>query len=171
MEQTDVIELLDGLYSILGTQQYTMPDVPVFQDGKLKDTSVKISIELRQTDTSLKVKKLNAFKAADMNSLLEGKQTYFCMKYQMRMPRLAKDRTFYVQLVYESPNGYTYTDKADNVTFERVANGTQTLWWEYAGADFFTQLYKQTGSIPVGQYKVTLYWDGCKVNTSTFNVK
>ena len=156
---------------ILGTATYTMGSVPTFQDGKLKDTSVKVSTELRRLEKSTqKHKKIKAFKSSEMESVLSQGTAYFCMKYLMRMPQLAKPRTFFVQLVFESPNGYTYTDKATDITFDRVSNGYQTIWWEYAGADFFSNLYSQTGSIPTGRYTMTLYWDGCYVNTSTFNV-
>lgn len=168
--KTYIVYVTDSDYNILGMKQYTMPDVPVFQDGKLKDTSIKISTELRRSDSKGKYKKVKSFKASEMNEVAAGSSDFFCMKYQMRMPQLIRERAFYVQLVFESPNGYTFTDKATDITFDRIVNGYQTIWWEYAGADFFDALYRQTGSIPAGPYSMTLYWDGCWVNTSTFNV-
>ena len=167
------VYVTDSENHILGRTAYTMKDVPVFEDGKLKNTSVKISTELRRLDDSTgKHKKLNSFKASDMEkTLAQDGKIYFCMKYLMRMPQLIKPRDFYVQLVFESPNGYAFTDKAESVSFNRVANGYETVWWDYAGANFFTNLYSQTGSIPSGKYTLTLYWDGCYVNTTTLNIK
>jgi hypothetical protein len=158
---------------ILGSCTYTMEDVPVFEDGKLRNSSVKVSSELRRLDNNTgRYTILNSFRASTMETALaQDSNMYFCMKYVMRMPQLAKPRSFFVQLVFESPDGYTYTDKATDITFDRVSNGYQTVWWEYAGADFFTNLYRQTGHITAGKYTLTLYWDGCYVNTTTLNIK
>lgn len=170
-EKTYEVYLVDSNYDIIDYHEYTMPSVPVFEDGLLKNTSVKVSIEMRQTDINGKYRKINAFKSSDMITGITSGSAYPCMKFQMQMPQLAYERSFYVQLVFESPNGYTFTDKASDVTFERVNNGYQTVWWEYAGWDFFDQLYRQTDSIPAGEYKMHLYWDGCWVKTTTFNVR
>ncbi len=157
---------------ILGSAVYITEDVPVFEDGKLKHTSVKISTEPRRLNNATgKFKKLKSFKASEMESTMASEpDTYFCMKYLMRMPKLIKARAFFVQVVFDAPNGYSYTEKAEDVTFDKVKNGYQTLWWDRAGANFFSQLYSQTGSIPAGEYTITLYWDGCFVNTTTFKV-
>jgi len=168
---TYTIYVVDSGFNILDSHDYTMPDVPVFEDGKLKDTSIKVSIEQRSTNLNGKYKKYNPFRASEMETIISEKTAYPCMKFQMQMPQLAYERSFFVQLVYESPNGCTYTDRAQEVTFNRVNNGYQTLWWEDAGIDFFDKLYSQTGSIPRGQYKIHLYWDGCWVKTSTFQVE
>ena len=164
------VYVVDSHFDILGTHDYTMPSVPLFEDGLLKNTSVRISIELRQAGADGKYKRLKSFNASDMNALAANGTDFSCIKYQMQMPQLAHARNFYVQLVFEAPNGYTYTDKAQDLTFDRVNDGYQTVWWDYAGADFFDGLYRQTGSIPSGVYTIYLYWDGCFVNASTFSV-
>ena len=164
------VYVVDSNFDILGTHEYTMPSVPLFEDGLLKNTSVKVTTELRQASSDGQYKRIKSFNATDMNALASDGTGFSCMKYQMQMPQLAYARNFYVQLVFEAPNGYTYTDMAQEVTFDRVNNGYQTVWWDYAGANFFDNLYRQTGSIPSGVYTIYLYWDGCFVNASTFNV-
>ncbi len=170
-EKTYQVTLLNSSYNVLDTHEYTMPSVPTFEDGRLKNTSIKITIEQRSTTLNGKYKKYNPYRASEMESIIAAESAYPCMKFQMQMPQLAYERSFFVQLVYESPNGYTYTDRAQEITFKRVNNGYQTLWWENAGIDFFSDLYSQTGSIPRGEYKVHLYWDGCWIRTSTFQVE
>ena len=59
----------------------------------------------------------------------------------------------------------------EDVTFDRVNNGYQTIWWNLAGVDFFYNLYNITGDIPSGTYRTHLYWDGMWVNDSTFKVQ
>ncbi len=168
-DTTYQVYLLDSSFNILDMHEYTMPSVPVFEDGSLKNTSIKATFELRQSNLS-RYKKVNSFRASDMVTGISAGSQYPCMKYQMRMPQLAHARTFFVQLVFETPDGCLFTDRAQDVTFDRVNNGYQTLWWDDAGIDFFNSLNSQTGSIPSGVYKIHLYWDGYWVNTSTFTV-
>ena len=89
----------------------------------------------------------------------------------MRMPTLAKPRTFFVTVAFESPDGFIWVDKAEEITFDQVTGGYQTIWWNIAGPNFFEKLYETTGNIPEGKYTTYLYWDGMWVNTSTFNVQ
>ena len=163
------VYIVDSSYSILDLRDYDMPSVPAFEDGLLKDTSIKVSFEMRKSNLST-YRKVNSFSASDMIAGIADSSQYPCLKYQMQMPQLAYERAFFVQLVFESPDGITYTDRAQDITFERVNNGYQTLWWDDAGIDFFNQLYSQTGNITPGIYKIHLYWDGYWVNTSSFRV-
>lgn len=164
------VYVVDDSFNILDMKDYSISSVPAFEDGNLKSNHIKVSTELRQASTDSKYKKISAFNASEMNAMAADGSVFSCMKYQMQMPQLAYARTFYVQLAFEAPNGCFYTDKAEEITFERVNNGYQTIWWDYAGADFFKDLYDQTGNIPSGEYKIHLYWDGYWVNTSTFRV-
>lgn len=164
------VYIVDNDFNILDSHDYVMPSVSDFQDGKLTTKSVKVTTEKRQATSDGKYKRVSSFNATDMNAIASAGTAFSCMKYQMQMPQLAYSRNFYVQLVFEAPNGYVYTEIAKEVTFDRVNDGYQTLWWDYAGADFFDALYRQTGNIPSGQYTIYLYWDGYFVNALTFAV-
>ena len=156
--------------SKLDEKDYTM-DYPVtFEDGRLKASSVKISIENRKMKPGSDPKKISALRASEIMAGLDDKSAYYGVKYQMKMPQLAKGRSFFVTLAFESPDGYLYVERATEITFDRVSNGYQTLWWKLAGNNFFDALYDQTGTIPRGTYTIYLYWDGMWVNTINFKV-
>lgn len=169
------IILTDQDRYILDSKEYTLPEAPVFEDGKLTNASVKVSIELRKMamggNPGKDTKKLNSLKASEIKSSLDGQTTVHGLKYTMKMPQLAKPRSFFVTLAFESPDGYLYVEDAEDITFDRVANGYQTIWWNIIGTSFFRDLYGALGDIPTGTYTVYLYWDGMWVNTSTFKVQ
>ena len=169
-DNTYRVYVVDSNFNIFDSHDYVMPSVPDFQDGNLKNNHIIISMEFRQSDINGKYKRIKSFDSTEMNAIAAGGSDFSCMKYQMKMPLLAYARNFYVQLVFKSPNGYTFTDKACDISFDKVDGANQIVWWDYAGADFFKSLYEQTGSIPRGQYTAYLYWDGYFVNATTFNV-
>ncbi len=165
------ITVLDSKGNLLNRKKYKMEDPVTFEDGKLKDTSVKITITPRKTADGKNYTKIKSFKADEIMSAFLGGSDYYGMKYEMDMPQLIKARSFFVTLAFEAPNGFLYVEQATDVTFDRVANGKQTLWWNMAGADFFYRLFINTFEIPTGEYKVYLFWDGQLVNLSTFKVE
>lgn len=165
------ITVTDNVFNILGTGTCSMPNVPDFEDGKLKNTSVKISVKNRQMNLSTqKFKDIKKLSGEEISNSFESGDFYYGVKYQMRMPQLAKARGFFGTLVFESPDGFVYVDKAMDMTFDRVNNGYQTLWWEIAGVEFFYRLKNAVGSVPAGTYTIRLYWDGMFVNETTFKV-
>lgn len=165
------ITLTDGRGNQLDKKAYQMDDPEVFSDGKLKNTSIKVSVEPRSMKTGENPKKTKSFKAAEIKEGLQGGGVYYGMKYQMKMPQLVKERSFFVTLAFESPDGYLYVEQAADIKFDRVNNGYQTLWWNFAGAEFFLSMYLDNQDIPEGEYTIYLYWDGYWVNTMHFKVK
>lgn len=168
------IYVTDEEYNILGYKEYTMPDSVTFEDGLLKNTSVKVSIDPVKLHAggarNKNTKKINSFRAAEIASGLQDGSYSYGVKYTMKMPQLAKARDFYVTVAFEAPNGFIWTEVAENVTFDRVNNGYQTLWYYMIGDNFFSSLYDKAGQILLGEYKIYLYWDGMYVNTTTFKV-
>ncbi len=164
------ITLKDGAGEVLDRQVFRMDEPITFEDGKLKNTSVKISMEFRQTNDGSKYSKIKSLKSQDIFDGFLAQGPYYGIKYTMKMPQLAKQRSFFVTLVFEAPNGYLFVEQATDVTFDRVNKGYQTLWWNLAGYKFFMDLLMNTFEIPVGEYKIHLYWDGMWMNTSTFRV-
>lgn len=160
-------------FNILAQKTVKVPDAPEFEDGKLKASSVKITLKpakMKVGGTMKKdLKEIKEFKASEIIDAIKKGETYYGLKYIMKMPQLKKSRKFYVTLAYESPDGYLMVDKADSLTFDRVNNGYQTLT-VFTGEAFFGYLYKLIEDIPKGTYKVHLFWDGMKVQTKTFKV-
>ena len=168
------VYVTDSEFSLLDYKDYTMPDPVTFQDGLLKDTSVKITPEPVRLHAggarNKNSKKINALRAGEiMSGLADGSYTYG-LKYTMKMPQLAKPRNFYVTIAFEAPNGFLWTEIAEDVKFDRVNNGYQTVYYYMIGDRFFELLNKNAGQIPQGEYKIHLFWDGMYVNTTTFNV-
>lgn len=164
------ITLKDGAGMVLDRQTFTMDEAATFEDGKLKHNSVKITMEFRKTTDGKKFQKVKKLNAQEIYSGFLEQGPYYGIKYTMRMPQLAKERSFFVTLAFEAPNGYLFVEQATDVTFERVNRGYQTLWWNLAGHRFFQDMLVNTFEIPSGEYKIHLFWDGMWVNTSTFSM-
>ena len=166
------IKVCDPSGNTLGTGTIRMPDVPDFEDGKLKSTSIKISTEARKYSLfeDQKAKYVQKLSAKEIEDGLDG-WTYYGVKYQMQMPQLAKERAFFVTVVFESPDGFMAVENATNITFDRVNNGYQTLFWDITGSSFFRRMKDTVGSISAGTYNIYLYWDGMFVNKTSFKVE
>lgn len=166
--------ILDDFYRTLAQKTYEMPEPEELEDGKLKPSSVKVSVEPRKIkhngNKKKDTKKISEFDSDEIIKGLEKGKTDFGVKYTMKMPQLKKSRDFFVTIVFEAPNGFLYPVVAQEETFDRVAGGYQTLWFYMIGDSFFSSLYKNNDDIPTGKYKIHLYWDGMWVNTSTFKV-
>ena len=165
----------DGIFRTLAEKVYKMPDPVDFEDGKLKTNSVKVSMEPVSLKKGKKrdknTKKVKELKRSEIEEGLEDDSIYYGLKYTMKMPQLKKAREFFVTIAFESPDGFLYTVIADDLTFDRVNGGYQTIWFYMIGDSFFSSMYKTTGKIEKGKYQVHLFWDGMWVNTSTFKVK
>lgn len=168
------VTLWGPLFNILDQRTYTVPEAEEFVDGKLKATSVKISVEpvkMKNGGNPKKdTKKLKSLKASEIIEGYRSGKTDYGVRYTMKMPRLAKARSFFVTIAFESPDGYLFVDKAGDLTFDRVNGGYQTVWLYITGNYFFYYLYKQREEIPTGTYKIHLFWNGMKVQTQSFKV-
>ncbi|MBR5287468.1 MAG: hypothetical protein IKU34_02620 [Clostridia bacterium] len=151
---------------------YTVPYADSFVDGKLKASSVDITIKPAKYNSSTgKTVKLSELKANDiMNGIDYGDS--FGVSYQIDFPRLASDREFFAQLAFYAPNGFSHTEYADDISYSSFSNASGSYSrWDIIGQNFFRHLYNKNGYVPTGEYRVELYWDGMHVNTSTFRVK
>lgn len=151
------------------TARITVPAASSFQGDGINPSKVKISIapKYKQKSTYFSVK---TFKAATMEEYLR-KQTRACgIRYEVTVPQNGKDVSYFVQLVFRAPNGYTFVETALQEEYQ-VAAGEKTSVWKCIGTSFFKGLYDNNGAIPTGTYKVELYWDGMLVNKSTFSVQ
>jgi len=170
--KTYIVSLMDASYNVADEKTYTIPSVSDFQDGKLTPRSIRVSIETRSLAAGLAKDqaKKTGLSAKKIISGLESGDMSYGFKYQMRMPQLAKARTFYVTIYIEAPNGYLDPEVWSDITFDQVRNGYQTIWWNFLGGDYFKDLYETTGEVPTGNYTVTMFWDGMFLNQSTFKV-
>ena len=165
------ITVKDADGNILDQKAYRMDEAETFEDGKLKNTSVKIYVKPSMMESGKDPKQISGLKAADIEKSLSEVGKYYGVRYQMSMPQLKEERTFFVTMALESPDGYVYADKATDITFSKVSKGKESIYWKIAGVEFFLKLYMTNGSIPSGKYTAHLFWDGKWVNSSTFVVK
>ena len=169
------LTIRDGSNNILDQRNVTVPSADIFEDGKLKNTSIKITIEPRMLKAGDMInkdtKKVKNLKAADIMAGIDDNSASYGVKYTMKMPQLVKGRSFFVTIVFESPEGFVYVWYADDMEFERVNRGYQTIWFYMAGSDFFSELYRVTGEVPIGKYNIYAFWDGMWVNKIDFNVR
>ena len=168
------VYVLDGSYNTLATRDYTMPGKVIFQDEKLRNTSIKITLEpmrlSRNGMINRDTEKIRSLRAGDiMNCINDGSYT-FGVKYTMKMPQLKRPRTYFVTITFESPDGFLDTVIADYVDFDRVNHGYQTIWYYMIGQTFFEDYYSTTGTILSGRYNVHLFWDGMWVDTSVIKI-
>ena len=173
--KTYKVIVADENRKILDSKIYVMPEPVTFEDGKLKNTSVKISVEPRKMrtggDKKKDTKKLKALKADEIVAGTQDGSTDYGIRYTMKMPKLAKARTFFVTLAFESPDGFMMTEIAQEVTYDRVKDGTEKIWFYLTGERFFKYLHRNMETVAAGDYRVDLFWDGMWVNTATFRVK
>ena len=125
---------------------------------------------VQQKNAAADPSRVKSLKAKDIKKALKNGNSNYGVKYTMKMPQLAKARSFFVTLAFESPDGFLWTVLADDIEFKRVNGGYQVLWFPIVGQRFFSELYDTTKDIPTGKYKIYLYWDGMLVDKSTFNV-
>ena len=159
--------------TVSATKKYTIPKAEEFKDEKLKSTSIKVTMAPVKNSWGkyTSPKSAGSLKAKTIKKGLKNKSEIYSVKYQFKMPRLSKARDFLVSIFIEAPNGFLKCVFSRDVEFNRVNNGYQTLWLEMLDGDFFEDLYEATKEIPEGKYKVTMYWDGMLVNSSSFSVK
>ena len=158
----------------LDQHDYEMPAPTVFEDGKLKDTSIKISLEprrLKMGEPPKNAKKLSSFTVKEITKGIEDEAYWYGVKYSMKLPQLGHERTFFLTLAFESPDGYLMVVSAEDMTYEYVPRGYQTIWYYILGTDYFPNLYKCVGEIPKGQYKTYMFLDGMLVNQNKFKVQ
>lgn len=165
------IYLVNTDLEILDMLTYTAPSAVVFEDGKLKDTSVKVTIEPRKMLADGTIKSLSELTAANIGRDLGNESAEYGFKFTMKMPQLIKSRSFHMQIAVTAPNGMVAVNDFGDVEFSRVADGYQTLWSDFTGSIVFSDEYDAFGAVPSGKYTVELYWDGMLVNRQTLKLQ
>ena len=159
-------------FSIIETVR--VPSASSFVDGRLKDSSIKTTIEYRyrpNDDTEYKsAKPLDNLKSTTMeNGIPDGKR--YGIRYTIRLPQLATTRYFETKKVFRAPNGFYMAEYNGEVEYSDFNNSSgSTRYWYCCGEEFFEELLDCCGYIPTGVYYVDLYWDGMLVNTNSFRV-
>lgn len=147
-----------------------IPSTSDFVDGRLKSTSIAVTIGYRYKDSSGNISRISAFESSVMKRQISNNGYEYGLRYEMNVPQLATTRNYYQQIVFYAPNGYAQTVNCSSEEFSS-ANGQCTYYLPCIGGYFFECLLEKNGVIPVGKYTVELYWDGMLVNRSYFYVE
>ena len=147
---------------------YKLTPSSTFSDNKLKAKQIKVEIKPMQKNTSAAnstAKDISSIKASDIISNLQNKEYGF--RYNVSIPQLSYTRTFFTQVAIIAPNRYLHCATYCDYSYKPKYAG---IHWDFIGADAFKEIYKYNSSIPTGTWTVELYWDGMRVNKSTFIV-
>lgn len=153
--------------------QVTIPAASDYEDGKMRQKSVKLSTALRTLSKSesdvKKAQKASSLSADSMMKTLDT--TYYGFRFQIDFPELSKSRYYNTMIAVYAPNGYVDSImSSDDVEYKRYNNATSATYWYMLGTNFFEVMNKNVGYIPFGTYRVELYWDGMYVGQTTFKI-
>lgn len=147
---------------------YNLPTPATFEDGKLKASSIKVSISPRQklkSSDKQSASSISSLRASDIIANRSSKEYGF--RYDIDYPQLAYSRNYFTQIVITAPNGYLETEEYRSIDYD---SGYSGRYWYMLGEWTFKMLYDKNSVIPTGTWTVELYWDGMFVNRSTFRV-
>jgi len=169
--ETYIIDVIDN-NGVKIQRTYTVPYADSFVDGRLKASSVDITIKPSKYNASTgKVVNISELNANEIMTGIDIGNAYG-LNYRIDFPRLATDREFFTQIAFFAPNGFCHTEYADSTSFSSFSNASGSYYyWNILGDNFFSHMYNKNGYVPTGEYRVELYWDGMHVNTSTFRVR
>lgn len=169
---------------LLASKTYKMPNADDFQDGKMKQSSIKHELTVVYTSYGTSSpKKVNSIKGTTMAKNLKKKKYDYGIKYVMKMPQQSKDRKYITQIAIESSEGFLQTIFASEEVYKRAAGAIGRYWywegrysWSFGkngmmGQYFFRNMYKLNDDVPTGKYKVYIYLNGMYLKTLTFKVK
>lgn len=145
-----------------------LPEPGTFEDGKLSAQHIHLRALPCCQPVGENSKKSLLLKSADMTEHI--KDTFYGVRLELSMPELARDRIYETQFVFRAPGGYTRVYSMGDVTYGRYAVSTLCMYWPLVGSEFFSDLYDQMKTIPVGQYAVTCYLDGMTAAYAAFSV-
>ena len=146
----------------------TVPAASEFVDGKLKAQSVTVSTDpMYARSLNSSIQGLKRFVANDMIAHIE--QYYYGLSYEIRLPKLAYDREYLVQIELTAPNGYSETIYSDPYVFGSGPRYKHSS--KFLADGYFHRLYDTTGDIPVGTYTLRLFLNGMLANTKEFKVR
>ena len=141
-----------------------MPAESVFVDGDWKASSISAkykAVKVRGRKTS----DVGTLRAKEMVENLQSENYWYGFEYEIALPKLVRARDFFMQLVFEAPNGFREEDSSmkgrSDVTYYD---------WEIVGGDFFDHLFYATGGIPAGEYSMKLFINGMLARTDTFRI-
>ena len=101
-----------------------------------------------------------------MNENLSNENYWYGFEYDISLPKLVRAREFFMQLVFEAPNGFRLVDSS-----QMGSSDVLFYDWDIVGGDFFDTLFYTMGEIPAGEYAIKLFINGQLARTDPFTIK
>ena len=151
------------------TREITVPKADSFVDGKLKASSMSVTLTPKYRNSQNTVCNLSSFSHTEMEKYLKEGTRSYGVRYDITVPKLASAREYFEQLVFYSPDGFVLVEYAGNDDYTNTS-GSSNYYWSCIGDTFFSYLYEFNGAIPTGTYRIELYWNGMLAQKRTFTV-
>ena len=136
---------------------------PGVENGNGIGAKIRIHTKLYRREKLLELP-FSAGEIMEDNGTAHG--LYMKMDYSM----LRKARNYAFSVTVEAPNGFADVVLSGSLTLNR--GKSEVPAWGFIGMDdYFSYLERYYGGVPVGEYEVSLNFDGKHVYTVTFNVK
>lgn len=166
--KTYIIKIYDCNNQMI-SETYTIPSASTFVDGTLSASSINISLEPRYKAhgaSDLSATDTSELQASTIMSNMNSREYGF--RFDINYPQLAYSRTYYTQIAFIAPNGYTECEVHELVDYEKAYS---RICYEMIGEWTFAKIYELNSTIPSGTWTVELYWDGMFVKRNTFIVQ
>lgn len=148
----------------------TVPTNGSFRDSALNSSNINVEITPKYKNEKGTVFNAKELEASTIEKYLDKGTRFYGIRYEFTVPKGSRKVSYFTQLVFHAPNGYTHTEVNVQEDYDSTS-GAQNRYWQCVGSFFFECLYEKNGSIPTGTYTVELFWDGMLVDKSTFSVK
>lgn len=152
-----IVENANGDYVY---EAYDAGSMPRFYEF---NTDVSIQLKYRRNNA---YEEVNSFSASDFNR--NRSNTTYGAYIRLDYPQLARARQYRYMVSITDPSGEVIVDALGDMELSR---GRSYTYWTYYSLDWYLGLLAdQHGSLPVGTYTWTLYYDGMFVSSQTFRV-
>ena len=118
--------------------------------------------------TAGKLRELSFLNASQITE--KAGSTEYGFFYQIQFKPIESPLDCRVQISILSPVGYMYIINDDHLTMPAFKKGTGKYTYDFLGQGMFTVLKDRFGSVPSGDYIITLYIDGMFVRSDTVTV-
>ena len=152
-----IVEDADGDYVY---EEYDAGSLPRFYEF---NTDISIQLKYRRNNA---YEEVTSFSASDFNR--NRSNTTYGAYIRLDYPQLARARQYRYLVSITDPSGEVIVDALGDMELSR---GRSYTYWTYYSLDWYLSiLADEHGSLPVGTYTWSLYYDGMFVSSQTFRV-
>lgn len=152
-----IVEDADGDYVY---EEYDAGSLPRFYEF---NTDISIQLKYRRNNA---YEEVTSFSASDFNR--NRSNTTYGAYIRLDYPQLARARQYRYLVSITDPSGEVIVDALGDMELSR---GRSYTYWTYYSLDWYLSLLAdEHGSLPVGTYTWSLYYDGMFVSSQTFRV-